>query len=133
MIRQDQSLLKDFGCDENDCSWLSRKQMEILVEFTPFAYKNVPYYLAFGICELITWSIVFFLLRLILGNRKMQKSSSPNELGIEKVQYVQLYNPNFTSDVENVNNDCARPRYYGTIIFNYRVREKKYPPGVKRF
>lgn len=65
----------------------------------------------------------------------MQKSSSPNEarLGIEKVQYVQLYNPNFTADVENVNNDCARPRYYGTIIFNYRVREKKYPPGVKRF
>lgn len=60
MIRQDQSLLKDFGCDENDCSWLSRKQMEILVEFTPFAYKNVPYYLAFGICELITWSIFFF-------------------------------------------------------------------------
>lgn len=132
MIRQDQSLLKHFGCDENDCSWLSRKQMEILVEFTPFAYKNGPY-LAFGICELITWSIFFFLLRLILGNRKMQKSSSPNELGIEKVQYVQLYNPNFTSDVENVNNDCARPRYYGTIIFNYRVREKKYPPGVKRF
>lgn len=59
MIRQDQSLLKHFGCDENDCSWLSRKQMEILVEFTPFAYKNGPY-LAFGICELITWSIFFF-------------------------------------------------------------------------